>query len=143
LLPCFLLSLTQSTVAKLFADPEIRLGFDVLHEKFELLQREIGFTEGFQEHTDRTLWGEPYLTGSLAGVSVINEHPVGLLLLGENDDLHLPRINGVAPVRKRGRQGNVSNSDVTLLDEEIDRLGVRRTDTQAVDDDFVVYLSGN
>lgn len=76
-------------------------------------------------------------------MSIIYEHPVSRLLLGENDDFQLPYVDGLSPDWRRGGQGNVSHPNVALLNEEINRPGIGRTEAQAIDDDFIIDLAGD
>jgi hypothetical protein len=66
------------------------------------------------------------LTRSAAGVSIVNQHPISRILLGENDNLNLAAINRLCPIRKRSRQLNINNSDMTFADKPINGLRLIR-----------------
>ena len=98
-----------------------------MNEQLKLLQREMAVTKGGEEKTDRALDTESDVTGRFPSVFVVDEHPIGGLLLGENNHFQFTDVDCLSPSGKWRWQGHINNSDVTLLNHEIGSLSIRCT----------------
>jgi len=74
---------------------------------------------------------------------IVDQYTVRRLLLAKHNNLNLTGIKRWRPGRQRRGQDYLNDSDIALLDKEIDGWGIIRAKTQAVDDHFVIYLAGN
>ncbi len=76
----FASSLRQSLITQRLTDPELWATLDGLKQKFKVMEGEIVSPEGFQQNTNTAFDGQANLASRPTGMSVVDDHPIGLLV---------------------------------------------------------------